>query len=86
MLASLTLILGLLRSSFSRWLCSTKRRNLSSDIDCFWGREFILGKRAGVKGCKGRRRECWQRGCRSRGGDLTTVRAVACVREERVRR
>lgn len=34
LLASLTLILGLFKSSLSLWLCSVKRRSLSSDMDC----------------------------------------------------
>lgn len=34
LLASLTLILGLFRSSLSLWLCSVRRRSLSSDMDC----------------------------------------------------
>lgn len=42
-LASLTLIRGLARSSLSRWLCSVRRRSLSSDMDCLWGREFMAG-------------------------------------------
>jgi len=33
-LASETLSLGLARSSLRRWLCSTRRLCLSSDIDC----------------------------------------------------
>lgn len=41
-LASLTLILGRARSSLSLWLCSVRRRSLSSDIDCLCGREFIM--------------------------------------------
>lgn len=40
-LASLTFILGLARSSLNRWLCSRRRRSLSSDIDCLCGR-FIM--------------------------------------------
>ena len=41
-LASLTRTLGRARSSRNRWLCSTKRRSLSSDIDCLCGRELML--------------------------------------------
>lgn len=41
-LASLTLRRGRARSSRNRWLCSVRRRNLSSDMDCLCGREFIL--------------------------------------------
>lgn len=41
-LASLTRILGLARSSFSRWLCSVNRLSFNSDMDCLCGREFIL--------------------------------------------
>ena len=41
-LASLTLIRGRARSSLKRWLCSVRRRSLSSDIDCLWGREFMV--------------------------------------------
>lgn len=44
-LASLTLILGLARSSLSRELCSVNRRSLSSCIDILWGRDcsIVLG-------------------------------------------
>ena len=41
-LASLTLIRGRARSSLSRWLCSVRRRSLSSDMDCLCGREFMV--------------------------------------------
>jgi len=41
-LASLTLTLGLAKSSRNRWLCSVKRRSLSSDMDCLCGREFMV--------------------------------------------
>lgn len=41
-LASLTRIRGLARSSRSRWLCSVRRRSLSSDIDCLCGRPFMF--------------------------------------------
>lgn len=41
-LASLTLIRGRARSSFSRWLCSSNLLNLSSVIDCFGPRELIF--------------------------------------------
>lgn len=40
-LASLTRMRGRARSSRRRWLCSSSRRSLSSDMDCF-GREDIL--------------------------------------------
>lgn len=43
LLASLTLILGLFRSSLSLWLCSVNRRSLSSDMDCLCGREDMVG-------------------------------------------
>lgn len=33
-LASLTLMRGRARSSRRRWLCSVRRRSLSSDMDC----------------------------------------------------
>jgi len=48
-LASLTFILGLARSSLNRWLCSRRRRSLSSDIDCLCGRFIVvyLGGRIG---------------------------------------
>ena len=49
-LASLTRIRGRWRSSFSRWLCSVRRRSLSSDIDCLCGRLFIF-----AGGCSGKR-------------------------------
>src|SRR6266702_2306618 len=39
-LASLTRMRGRPRSSRSRWLCSRRRRSLSSDMDCF-GRDDI---------------------------------------------
>ena len=61
LLASLTLIRGLARSSLSRWLCSESLRSLSSDMDCFatrplmvgWactgvGREVLEGRQAGA--------------------------------------
>ena len=44
-LASLTLIRGRARSSLSRWLCSVRRRSLSSDMDCLCGREFMVQDR-----------------------------------------
>ena len=57
-LASLTFILGLARSSLSRWLCSRRRRSLSSDIDCLCGRFIVVdvvGRKDGlsveVQGC-----------------------------------
>src|SRR5882762_4787453 len=40
-LASLTLMRGRLRSSRRRWLCSSSRRSLSSDMDCF-GRDDMM--------------------------------------------
>ena len=39
-LASLTRMRGRPRSSRNRWLCSRRRRSLSSDMDCF-GRDDI---------------------------------------------
>lgn len=45
-LASLTRIRGRARSSLSRWLCSVRRRSLSSDIDCLCGR-FMMKKSVG---------------------------------------
>ena len=58
-LASLTFILGLARSSLSRWLCSRRRRSLSSDIDCLCGRfivDYLVGRRDGLNvevwGCR----------------------------------
>lgn len=41
-LASLTRMRGRARSSRSLWLCSVRRRSLSSDMDCLCGREFIF--------------------------------------------
>lgn len=41
-LASLTLMRGRARSSRRRWLCSVRRRSLSSDMDCLCGRAFIV--------------------------------------------
>jgi len=41
-LASLTLILGRVRSSLNRWLCSVRRRSFSSDMDCLCGRAFMM--------------------------------------------
>lgn len=46
-LASLTLMRGRARSSRRRWLCSVRRRSLSSDMDCLWGRAFIVCERRG---------------------------------------
>ena len=43
-LASLTRIRGRARSSRSRWLCSVRRRSLSSDIDCLCGRPFMFDR------------------------------------------
>jgi len=41
-LASLTRFRGLARSSRRRSMCSHKRRYLSSDMDCLWGRELMM--------------------------------------------
>lgn len=53
-LASLTRIRGRERSSLSRWLCSVRRRSLSSDIDWLRGREEFM-----LAGGEGRAR--WRR-------------------------
>ena len=42
LLASLTLILGLARSSRSLWLCSESLLSLSSDMDCFGTRLLMV--------------------------------------------
>ena len=41
-LASLTLTLGLARSSLNLWLCSVNLLSLSSAMDCLCGREGII--------------------------------------------
>lgn len=46
--ASETRIRGRSRSSFRRWLCSVKRRSLSSDMDCLCGLTFIVANREDV--------------------------------------
>lgn len=86
-LASLTLIRGRARSSLSRWLCSVRRRSLSSDMDCLCGREFMVGFDARGRGasagcvrasCAGAEGASGKRRAQRRAAKVSQRRANEC--------